>query len=382
MINSINFKNYRCFQDFSLNDLSRVNLLVGMNNSGKSSVLEGLYFLQSGNWSFLNNVLSRRGWLRHNANQLNPNQWFQYLNFKDSLFNTHAIKAGEEFFSIQANSAHEFTKVEMKFIKPGTEVDNKMQANELVLYNILGQLGLSMIGQVGLKAEFSNNNRSPATTPIIPLFEGSEVRLETLNYLPNIFVDRSIIPKTHYIFPESVDSASAMLGWSQIAFQNNVVNKIIDILKLTKKDISGIQPLQLSQAMPSSFYLKLTDLDTPLPIGSLGDGVRRILYLLLSFPFAKGGFVFIDEIETGIHYSIMKDMWGMVLEFAKDFDVQIFATTHSLDCIRGLARVCNEFQTDQDVSIHRIDNTKKESINYTQAEIINVAKMDEEIRGG
>ena len=380
MINSVKFKNYRCFEDFSLNDLSRVNLLVGKNNSGKTSILEGLNFLQSGNWNFLNQTLSRRGWVRHVINQANGNQFSQYLNFKNSFFNANAVQNGNDFFSIEAQSQDDFTKIEMRFVSPSTNANNQLSPNDSVLYNLLGAQGLSLLGQVGLKAEISSQKGGVVSTPLIPLFEGAEVRFETLNYLPNTYQDQRIIPKSHYIFPESLDLQSAMAGWGQIAFNTNVVKKIIEILQLTKSDIEGLQPLQLTPTMPSSFYFKFKGTETPFPIGSMGDGVRRILYLLLSFPLASGGFVFIDEIETGIHYSLMKNMWTMVLEFAKQFDVQVFATTHSLDCIRGLAQTYNE-DTCSEISIHRIENSRSTSTNYSQKEIFEAVNLGEEMRG-
>jgi len=388
MIDSVHFKNYRCFEDFSVNNLSRVNLLVGVNNSGKSSILEGLCFLQSGSWGFLTQVLNRRGWGRQSAQS---NQWFQYINLKNSLFNSKALQNGDGFLSIESRNADDFLKMGIKFTTPGlikgpgsiglSEITyNPSSPNRYILYNQLGPLGISMIGQIGLEVELSNQNGMDFVTPVIPLFDGADVRVDTFNHLNSFFTDQRVVPKTHFIFPESIDLQAAMQGWSQIAFNNDRVKKIIDVLKLTKADIEGIQLLQTSPIMPMNFYLKLKDINEPYPLGALGDGVRRILYLLLSFPITKGGMVFIDEIETGIHYSLMKNMWEMLLDFSKEYDVQVFASTHSFDCISGLAQVYNE-EYSADISIHRIDNKKKKSINYSHEEIIKAVELNEEIRG-
>lgn len=45
MLNAIHIQNFRLFKDFQLHDLARVNLVVGKNNAGKSSLLEALYLL-------------------------------------------------------------------------------------------------------------------------------------------------------------------------------------------------------------------------------------------------------------------------------------------------------------------------------------------------
>ena len=74
-----------------------------------------------------------------------------------------------------------------------------------------------------------------------------------------------------------------------------------------------------------------------LPIGSMGDGMRRLMALATSLAFTKDGCLFVDEIDTGLHYSIMADMWQLVVEKSVASNTQVFATTHSWDCIEGLS---------------------------------------------
>ncbi len=60
------------------------------------------------------------------------------------------------------------------------------------------------------------------------------------------------------------------------------------------------------------------------------------------FVTSAGGCLFVDEIDTGLHYSVMAKMWHLLIETARRLDVQVFASTHSLDCLQALARVCQE----------------------------------------
>ena len=57
-----------------------------------------------------------------------------------------------------------------------------------------------------------------------------------------------------------------------------------------------------------------------------------MLGLVLSMSEASGGLLLIDEIENGLHHSVQEEVFSMLLELAKSFDVQIFATTHSEEC--------------------------------------------------
>ena len=77
--------------------------------------------------------------------------------------------------------------------------------------------------------------------------------------------------------------------------------------------------------------VRLKDIPNPIPLQSLGDGVQRILTLVLALVNAKGKMLLIDEFEAGLHHSIQEKMWELVFEYAKQWDIQVFATTHSED---------------------------------------------------
>ena len=79
----------------------------------------------------------------------------------------------------------------------------------------------------------------------------------------------------------------------------------------------------------------------------------------------RAGFLLIDEIDTGLHYSRLADMWKMVITAAKNLDVQVFATTHSLDCIRALDEAVR-FNADlaEEVAVFKIDRRTDEAARY------------------
>jgi AAA15 family ATPase/GTPase len=87
------------------------------------------------------------------------------------------------------------------------------------------------------------------------------------------------------------------------------------------------------------FRVAFQDSRTPRPLTALGAGVHRFLGLLLACHGAQGGFLLVDEIDTGLHYSVQTRLWELLTAWAIQFDVQVFATTHSLDCVRAFAEV-------------------------------------------
>ena len=72
----------------------------------------------------------------------------------------------------------------------------------------------------------------------------------------------------------------------------------------------------------------------------MGDGINRILTIILSMlNCPAGGALAVDEIDNGLHYSVQEQLWKMVFSLANELDVQVFATTHSMDCLKSFAHV-------------------------------------------
>lgn len=116
-----------------------------------------------------------------------------------------------------------------------------------------------------------------------------------------------------------------------------------------------------------------------MPLASLGEGAWKLLSLALSLANARD-MLLIDDIDTGLHYSVMVKMWRMVLESAERLNLQIFATTHSRDCIDALAVLAAEEHEGQRIGIHRIERENTESIAFSEEEIIAAAEHGIEVR--
>ena len=86
------------------------------------------------------------------------------------------------------------------------------------------------------------------------------------------------------------------------------------------------------------------DSDVPVPLRSLGEGAVRMFGIALALANSKGGFLLIDEVENGLHYSVQGDFWKMVLQAARDNDVQVLATTHNWDVVLGFTEAATEME--------------------------------------
>jgi hypothetical protein len=156
---------------------------------------------------------------------------------------------------------------------------------------------------------------------------------------------------------------------------------VVEALRIIEPAIERIAFLAEGRRANRSVFLKLSNIEDRLPLGSLGDGLKRLLALCLNLVPAKGGVLLVDEIDTGLHFSVMADMWRLVIDTAARLNVQVFATTHSLDCVRALAWVRETpLRSAPDVSLHRIERGAARTIRYNLDEIATAAKQHLEVR--
>jgi hypothetical protein len=105
----------------------------------------------------------------------------------------------------------------------------------------------------------------------------------------------------------------------------------------------GHEPVKSGRVM----MVKLENFAEAVPFKSLGDGVNRLLGILLALVKPRGGVLLIDEIENGLHYSRQAKLWEVLLRQVREWDVQIFATTHSWDCVSGFAESAKDLSEDE-----------------------------------
>ena len=118
------------------------------------------------------------------------------------------------------------------------------------------------------------------------------------------------------------------------------------------------------------FKIKLKGQKDAIPLGSMGDGMRRFLALAFAMRNCVNGVFLVDEIDTGLHYTVMLDMWRFVVNAARELNMQVFATTHSQDCIDSLAEfITNEPDLRDEFGLQRIEIGTPTGIPYSAEEI-------------
>ncbi|MEI7668594.1 MAG: AAA family ATPase [Pseudomonadota bacterium] len=369
MFKTLEIKNYRGLSHFKMEKLGRINLLVGGNNSGKTSILEALQLLATnGNPLALWNILSRRG--EYSPPEESPSRYGRTSELEIShLFLGHEIKQGSSF-SISANN-----KIKQELV---CNIEEMKEEN-------LSLLHPEEDDAIGIRLALYFKGNPMPSVPMVPLSKSDSLGLDTIESLLRRRVQRSNITLNNniqYVSTESLSVAELHSRWNEIALTPNEL-LVLQALKFLDTKIERIAAIPAGSFSRSrgGFIVKFESSKRPVPIGSLGDGAWRMLALAIALSSAKDSILLIDEIDTGLHYSVMSSMWKMINETAKEFNIQVFATTHSLDCVNSLAYICREgVDENSEVTVQRLEPEYNKAVAYTEEDIIIAAKRHIEVR--
>ena len=129
--------------------------------------------------------------------------------------------------------------------------------------------------------------------------------------------------------------------WDEVS-ENGDEDRIFDAVRIVDNEIEDIQVIGDMQSGGRRAMAKLVSARGRVPLRSRGEGAVRMFQIATALVNCKDGFLLIDEASNLLHYTVQRDFWRMVLRTAQANNVQVIATTHSADCIRGFAEATNE----------------------------------------
>lgn len=372
MYSSIRIDGYRGLDSFRMEGLGRVNLLVGKNNSGKTSILECIELLRSeGNPHVLSSITGRRGeWAYANEGDARTSFGARPEPLDVShLFANHELN-GE--IRIEADRSGDVAAAGWNDkVTVHVELPSDSELDEG------GDVTDDDGGRLVLHVKWSNRQDDYRT---FITDDGLLLRLRRPMRMRN-----GSNQAVQFVRTSGLTSADVVRAYSKFKFtkRDEAIKQALRVVEPAVEDISPIgpgadNPRLLYRDAPGGVVLKLRGIDGQVPIGSMGDGMWRMLGLALSISNARGGVLLVDEIDTGLHYKVMEDMWRMIGERAAALSVQVFATTHSRDCYESLeAAVEAEVG---DVTIQRIDRTRGEAVRIANRAIVAAAERNVEVR--
>ena len=320
MIRTLRLENYRSFKEYELRDLARVNLLVGPNDCGKTSVLEAVELLASrGDPRVLVESMRRRGEFHVTPDGRGIPQYPV-----NRQFHGHAISPGSQ---LSISSDDSLGRVRIDVVEGWPDDSRELpDAPGAGLPPLALRIGRGNGERENLKYPLTRDG-SLAWDPSAP---GRPPHSREL-----------AAPPAHFVTAESLRTPEMPGLWNQGLVEG-----------------------------PESFGN-----------ASHGSGMRRLSAVSESLARAAGGLLLIDEIDTGLHWTVMEEMWKLVVETAMESSVQVFATTHSLDCIIGLASLLRDRpDLAEAVSIQKIERRLDHGVSFGPRDIIIAAGLRIELR--
>jgi len=313
MYTSLHIKGFRCFRDLKIDKLARINLIGGKNNTGKTALLEALH-LACGDAReavpLFCELYVARGLGIDLAASLGPGVWF--TDFGDGASADIALRSG----------------------------DGKGHALRLHNRQGAGRIDLLVDGKPGETVCLSGRT--------IPFSREPERLLGLCLMLP---------AREHPRRELMADLFSKLQEDRQEQF-------LIGVLTHVEPRLTDVTLLA-----PGGLPLLYADIGGPrrVPLPLVGEGMNRAAFLAMALWNVRRGVLLVDEIENGLHHSVMAKVWAAIASAAKDLDVQVFATTHSYECVEAAVEGIGEGVGEEEFLYHRLDRVEDDIVCRTYA---------------
>ncbi|MDK2973585.1 MAG: hypothetical protein PWP23_3340 [Candidatus Sumerlaeota bacterium] len=368
MYHSITVKNYRSFREFTGDGLARVSLIVGRNGVGKTSFLEAAELLAAkGSPRRFVDAMKRRGEVIEGMAERSGEGEYPLVH----LFHGHAVDFGAEILIEGSSEASEGERVSFKIV----DMMGKMNIipDTLPADHVLPSLMIS------------SNSFLPVQLPLSSKYD--------FHLSDRVILDRRKVWRdleasdfrTEYVSPNTAGWVELNRLWGQVTLRPEQ-ETVLEALRVLQPRLEAINFIASfgddASSASAQITAKFKGEARPVPFGSLGDGMWRMLALSLALSQCRNGVLLVDEIGAGLHYSTMSEVWESIIRTAQSLNAQVLATTHSLDCIRALAQVC-ELQPGlaEDVGVFRIEPSINGLVAYSREEIITAGVSEIEVRG-
>lgn len=319
VINSIEINNFRGIKQLTVSDFSKINLIVGDNNSGKTTFLEAIQLLfAKPQLSYVRNVINQRTILK-------PNNSF-YTSFI-KMFNIQHSSDRLEFdiYAHTNNGPFEFQLSGNEKSVPGDEVlqISKMSPRQKIEYRLnspyIPDTARVFTGSIATQNRGKEYENNISCTSLDDRISGPLVKKEV-----------------HYI---------SSFGHLRYDLIKNIVEKpdykqlAINVLKQFDSSVADIC---YTKADDGTFIETIiTNKGVNMPFSVYGDGIKKILFILNKMVDATDSILLIDEIGTGLHKKYFDTLFPIVFALADKLNVQLFIATHSIEAIDAILRYGN-----------------------------------------
>jgi len=313
MIENIELENFRGFQELRLKDLARINIIVGRNASGKTAFLESI-FLTSGGPALTFKLKSWRG----------LGDRFEFPLDETRLGNIWQ----DLFYRFQFDSTARVS------LRGSDDVTRSLE--------IKSSSADAVIVPVGVKVKEAESRapitfqwfkrKNPISRPIRPVIDGEQLKLEGAPQAMRTALYSSSTP---------INARESAIWFSDLT-KTRKAQPIIDVMRKMFPFIHDLS-IEIHSTAPM-VHADILELPEKIPLGLVSTGINKLFAMLVAMAHQK--VLLIDEIENGIYFDVLPEMWTAIYDFASSSGAQVFASTHSWECLKAASGMVKQHSDD------------------------------------
>ena len=316
------------FRELTIRGLGRVNLITGKNNTGKSSVLEGLRILA-------NNAAPDVIYdiLRYREKNIEEAEEEGHPADPDSLFQVSGLFHGFPLLSenpkpIAILTSGKSSPMSMTIRLDWFSEEPDSDRMKLVLLDKSEPDGIAAL--IVETQDTTRIHRLDRFGRYLHPMHRARFKSSNGTRMSCIFVS-----------PYSGES-TGVLGplWDKIALSDREKD-VVEGLRIIDPQISAVSMVGSTRRKPTAI-VRTDNIERPVPLRSFGDGLNRLFGIILSLVNARGGLLLVDEFENGLHHTVQLDVWRTIFRLAQTLDIQVFATSHSWDAVEAFQKAAAE----------------------------------------
>ncbi|EQL70565.1 AAA family ATPase [Helicobacter pylori] len=335
MIQSVRIKNFKNFKDTTIDGFTKLNIITGENNAGKSNLLEALYCLVGKSMHPCTNIT-----------EIYDNIRKEPLTTESKNLMFYGLDTKEEIQIVTTLDNNQTLDLQIKFI---ASENQKVIESQIIptaeQTQIFSRLNFTLKKN---NEEIYNDHlnitkilNSPPTSNFLPIPNPSSYNRQFKNFEPN--QSQKLLPfESSIIMPSDVAYRQVRMtqDMSKICSNNQLEEELNKHLNQFDNNIQSI-----SFNTNNQLKLKMRNIQEKLPLSAFGDGLMKYLHIVSAFIANNSKTIYIDEVENGLHFSRMGLLLKNIIDFInnnKDRNLQVFMTTHSQEFVEILDQVIKE----------------------------------------